>query len=181
MDNSCPFISPYFTNQNNVPNDFMFDGTRAKCTKSQSRRCPDHFRRFCGPCPLKKDWEGSRKEWHWSYLVMYHKGKLTNSTNYLNSHNFCLVPVRLKTPILGYQIYENWLIFTHIRCPLCSDSFWPKLSKLYVGHRTIGCAQFHQEGMGTTPPHFFLGGRFFKHQDLRIPKVSIVNLTFEGI
>lgn len=55
MDNSCPFISPYFSTQNNVPKDFMFDGTRAKCTKSQSRRCPDHFRRFCGPCPLKKD------------------------------------------------------------------------------------------------------------------------------
>ena len=107
MDNSCPFISPYFSNQNNVPNDFMFDGTRAKCTKSQSRRCPNHFRRFCGPCPLKKRLR--RIEKRVTLVISGHvsQGELTNSTNYLNSHNFCLVQVRLKTPILGYQIYEH--------------------------------------------------------------------------
>ena len=30
-------------------------------------------------------------------------------------------------------------------------SIWPKLSKLNIGHRTIGSAQLHQKGMCTTP------------------------------
>ena len=166
-------MSYHFFDSNNVSSDFITAWWYSislvcgapKRTKSQSRRCPDHFRRFCGPCPLQK--KRSRNEWRTGHVS---QGK-TNYFNelYLESHKFCPWESQSINFWVAIAITKNWnwLIFTHIRCPCGLVLAEDLQTRRWAQDRWLCAVPSGRHGHHTSTPLFWRD--FFKQH----PKVSI--------